>query len=49
MTSWLELIAFGFDSFSGARKMFRSKRYTLADIKDGGFSKVGLGVVERTR
>lgn len=32
-----EVIAFGYDEFSGARKMFRSKKYKKGDIRDGRF------------
>lgn len=35
--STLQLIAFGFDSFSGSRKLFESKKYTKEDIKFGKF------------
>ncbi|PIP37990.1 MAG: hypothetical protein COX19_15090 [Desulfobacterales bacterium CG23_combo_of_CG06-09_8_20_14_all_51_8] len=44
---------FGYDEFSGARKMFISKPYTLKDIKPGTFDhkftidKTGLQIVER--
>ncbi len=33
----LKFIAFGFDEFSGTRKMFLSKEYTIKDIKEGLF------------
>lgn len=44
---------FGYDEFSGARKMFISKPYTLKDIKHGTFDhkftidQTGLQVVEK--
>ena len=31
------ITVFGYDSFSGARKVFLSKNYTMDDIKDGSF------------
>lgn len=39
-----ELIAYGYDEFSGARKMFRSKKYTKADILDGVFEYRGMKI-----
>ena len=45
----LQIIAFGYDVFSGARKMFESKRYSLADIKEGYFDDKGLDVVENKK
>ena len=44
--AWLEISAFGYDEFSGARKLFVSKSYTLPDIKAGQFQTQGLDVVE---
>jgi len=44
---------FGFDEFSGARKLFESKSYTIKDIKYGTFDhkftidKTGLQIVEK--
>ena len=40
----LEIEAFGFDEFSGARKLFLSKRYIVTDIKSGPFDQRGLTV-----
>jgi len=34
MQSTLEIIGFGYDSFSGARKIFESKTYTIQDIQN---------------
>lgn len=42
----LEIVAFGFDEFSGARKVFLSTRYTVDDIKEGVFQLDGLKVIE---
>jgi len=47
--SWLQLTAFGYDEFSGARKMFTSRNYTIKDIKYGKFRIGGLDVVELER
>jgi hypothetical protein len=44
--AWLQISAFGYDEFSGARKLFVSKSYTLSDIKAGQFQLRGLDVVE---
>ena len=41
----VRLYILGFDEFSGARKVFRSKRYYHTDIRKGKFK--GLNVVER--
>ncbi len=40
----LQVTAFGYDEFSGARKLFVSKHYTAADIKDGTFEQQGLEI-----
>ncbi|MGZ6317400.1 MAG: hypothetical protein ACXWNQ_09085 [Anaerolineales bacterium] len=41
----LQVTAFGYDEFSGARKLFLSKHYTLADIKeDGTFEQQALQI-----
>lgn len=37
--SYLRIYVFGFDKFSGTRKVYRSKRYTLQDIKHGTWNK----------
>jgi hypothetical protein len=42
----LQLIAFGYDEFSGVRKLFVSKQYTINDIKVGLFERNGLDVIE---
>jgi len=42
----LEVEAFGYDEFSGARKLFLPKRYTVHDIKEGYFDTKGLDVHE---
>ena len=36
--------AFGYDEFSGTRKLFQSNRLTKKDIQEGVFSKDGLSV-----
>ncbi len=38
--------AFGYDEFSGARKLFLSKSYTIHDIKEGAFVPGGLDIQE---
>jgi len=40
----LKVYVFGYDEFSGARKMFESKYYKLSDIKSGEFKNQGLEV-----
>ena len=40
----IQIIAFGYDEFSGTRKIFVSKRYILNDIKVGSFYSKGLEV-----
>ncbi len=42
----LQIIAFGYDGFSGARKVFESKPYNIDDIKLGPFDEKGLRVDE---
>lgn len=42
--TYLEIQAFGYDEFSGARKYFVSKRYDLSDILEGPFRKYDLTV-----
>jgi len=37
-TAYLRIYIFGYDAFSGARKLFTSKEYKLNDIKEGFFS-----------
>lgn len=44
----LQIHAFGYDEFSGARKLFISKFYTIHDIKEGPFEEKGLDVQELT-
>ncbi|HUT74310.1 MAG TPA: hypothetical protein VM221_05700 [Armatimonadota bacterium] len=41
----LRLIVSGYDAFSGARRLFVSKEYTVGDIIDGRFNKDGLEVI----
>ena len=41
----LQILAFGYDEFSGARKVFESKLYNLNDIKFGLFDPKGLEVI----
>ena len=43
----LEIQAFGYDQFSGTRKLFQSKRYQLSDIVFGGFDTKGLSVIPK--
>jgi len=45
-TPTLQVLAFGYDEFSGARKLFMSNLYTLDDIKEGLFCSDSLEVVE---
>jgi hypothetical protein len=40
----LQITAFGYDEFSGARKLFLSKEYTIDDIKEGLFEQNGLEI-----
>ncbi len=40
---------FGHDSFSGSRKLFKSKKYNYSDIKSGKFSKYDFQIEEDTR
>lgn len=42
----LQVLAFAYDEFSGARKLFVSKPYTCNDIKEGPFTTKGLEVKE---
>ena len=42
--AFLHLYVTGYDEFSGARKIYRSKPYRLADIRKGKFAE--LAVVE---
>jgi hypothetical protein len=42
----LQILVFAYDEFSGARKLFVSKRYTCGDIKEGPFDRKGLEVKE---
>jgi len=42
--AFLEVQAFGYDEFSGARKLFISKPYTARDIREGPFEKHGLNI-----
>jgi hypothetical protein len=43
--AFLEINLFGYDEFSGSRKLFVSKRYRLQDIKLGKFRCSGMDVV----
>ena len=43
----LFIFAYGYDSFSGTRKMFRSKAYQLDDIIEGKFKRDSLQIVEQ--
>ncbi len=43
--AYLEIFAFGYDEFSGARKLFASKRYSSSDLVLGAFNRRGLDVV----
>jgi hypothetical protein len=36
--SYLQVIGFGYDEFSGSRKIFKSRKYTLKDVQYGGFA-----------
>ena len=36
--AWIQVSIFGYDEFSGARKLFLSKDYTGTDIKEGPFA-----------
>lgn len=40
----LEIIAFGYDEFSGTRKIFFSKKYNTEDIEEGPFMKNSLEI-----
>ncbi len=40
----LEMMVFGYDDFSGARKLFWSRAFTSEDIGDGPFEKGGLNL-----
>ena len=42
--TYLQIQAFGYDEFSGARKYFASKRYNLSDILEGPFDRYNLTV-----
>lgn len=44
----LQIIAFGYDEFSGARKAFTSKQYTHRDVQRGSFDVHGLEVIPLT-
>lgn len=41
----IEVEAFGYDEFSGTRKLFISKLYTIEDVIYGNFEKDGLGII----
>jgi hypothetical protein len=43
--TFFQIIGFGYDEFSGSRKVFRSKKYTLQDIIYGNFDRDGIGVI----
>lgn len=40
----IQLVVFAYDSFSGSRQVFESKRYRISDIKNGPFKKGALEV-----
>ena len=40
----IQFVVFAYDRFSGARKVFESKRYGASDVVDGRFVKDGLDV-----
>ena len=42
--SFITIVVFGYDSFSGARKMFESNPYLIRDIATGKFE--GLGIAQ---
>ena len=46
--SKLEIHAFAYDAFSGARKLFDSKAYTLDDIREGPFGRRSLELADPT-
>ena len=44
----IQIRAFGYDEFSGARKLFLSKEYAIDDIKEGPFVRAGLDTEKST-
>ncbi len=40
----LQIVMFGYDSFSGSRKVFESKKYYIKNIKQGLFNKNNLSI-----
>jgi hypothetical protein len=46
--AYIEVQAFGYDEFSGTRKLFQSDRLTKQDIHEGVFSKDSLSVKVKT-
>lgn len=42
----LQVTAFAYDSFSGSRKVFQSKKYRAIDIRSGAFQLQGLTIVD---
>lgn len=47
--SKIEIHAFAYDAFSGARKLFDSKAYTLDDIRGGPFGRRSLELADSTK
>jgi hypothetical protein len=45
----IQIVAYGYDQFSGSRKVFESKFYRIEDIKLGFFEKKGMSVVGKTQ
>ncbi len=43
--AYLKVYAFGYDKFSGTRKLFVSHSYRIGDIKDGSFSESGMDII----
>ena len=43
----LQIFVFCYDSFSGTRKIFKSKVYTASDIRPGKFQRYGLGIAQK--
>lgn len=45
----LQVFVFCYDSFSGTRKIFKSKVYKASDIKQGKFERNGLRIAKKTQ
>ena len=43
--SHLQVFCFGYDEFSGARKLFRSKAYYIGDVVKGRFQQKSLDII----